>query len=172
MKIKKNYFLVLITFFIALAFIFYVKTTSPKQFVSNQTFVKYSDLFFSYEITKYPSSVEIVSPQFKEKKLTIGLVTDPWNLNFGIIPIGSYGTRHLNISNSEKNKVIVNFNVYGNIKHLISFSKNNFVLNPNESIYIDVFLNTTSSTKVGNYTGEIDVIIKKPNFDSLYLFYR
>jgi hypothetical protein len=142
--------------------------STPKQFVSNQTFVKNSDPFFSYEVTKYPSNVEIIPPQYREQKMTIGIVTDPWNLNFGIIPAGSHGTRHITISNSEKNKVKVSFKVYGSIKPLISFNQNNFILLPNESVYIDVFLNTTDKTRSGNYTGEINVIIKKPNLNFLY----
>ncbi len=165
-KRQKRVSLALIVLLILLGIAIWYYPSGPRQFVSNQTFEKYSDPFFDYEITRYPSNVEIILPQSKEK-LTIGFVTDPWNINFGIIPVGSYGTRHLTITNSEKNKVRVNMKVYGNIKPLISFNKNNFILSPNGSVYIDVFLNTTEKTQPGNYTGEIDVMVKKPKFDFL-----
>jgi len=168
MKAIKKIIFILILIIITIVLVGWDHFSTPKQFVSNQTFVKNSDPFFSYEVTKYPSNVEIISSQHKEQKMTIGIVTDPWNLNFGIIPIGSHGTRHITISNSEKNKVRVSFKVYGTIKPLISFNKNNFILLPNESIYVDISLNTTERMRPGNYTGEINVIIKKPNLNFLY----
>jgi hypothetical protein len=157
-------FLVIITLIVVFGWSYF---STPKQFVSNQTVVKNSDLFFSYEITKYPSNVEIIPAQYEKQKLKIGIVTDKWNLNFGIIPVSGRETRHLDISNHEKNDFRVNLNVYGNIKQMISFSKNDFILPPNKSISINIFLNTTEKTIPGNYTGEIDVIIKKPNSKSL-----
>lgn len=173
MKTKKINFILIFVAMIAIGFaiIRFIITNyfpEPKNFVKNQTFVIYSDLFFVYEITKYSSNVK-VAPE-EGQRITLGFVTDPWNLNFGIMPIGSYGTRHLNISNSGKNRVRVFFKVYGNIEQLISFSRNNFILNPGQSAYIDVFLKTTNLTKLGNYTGQIDVITKKPKFNFLYLF--
>jgi hypothetical protein len=137
-------------------------TNKPKEFVKNQTFVVTSDLLFIYETTKYPSKVQII--ESGKTNLTLGLVTDPWNLDFGIIPKGGYSTRHVDLNNNEKNKVRVYFEVYGDIKPLVSFSKNNFILNPNEAVRIDIFLKT-NETKIGNYYGEIDVIIKKARYE-------
>jgi len=165
MKIKKDRLLITTVFFAVVLLIIFYAARTPKQFVSNQTIAEYSDIFFSYKIAKYPSGVNVTSEKINP---TIGFVTDPWNLNFGIIPTGGYGERHLNISNPGKSKVRVNFNVYGSIKPMISFSKNNFILEPNESVYVDIVLNTTVVNEPGYYTGEIDVIIKKPNFSFLY----
>lgn len=170
MKIRKIYFLIPLVLVAAGALFFYLESLPVEQFVTNQTFVKYSDSFFSYEATKYPSNVKIVSPNYEQRNMTLGLVTDPWNINFGIIPLGGYGTRHLAISNSEKNKVKIDFKVYGDISSIVRFSKNSFILKPNESVYIDIVLNTSLLNKEGNYSGEIDVVVKKPNFDFLYSF--
>jgi hypothetical protein len=137
--------------------------SEPKSFVQNMTYRKNSNLLFTYEVTSYPSSVEIIKQE--EEKIKIGLVADYWNLNFGIIPTGgSYGRRQVVISNFENYQVRVYFKVYGNIKPLISFSKDNFVLLPRQTETITVFLNTTKDTPIGNYSGQIDVIVKKPNF--------
>ncbi|MEM7825823.1 MAG: hypothetical protein QW412_03120 [Candidatus Aenigmatarchaeota archaeon] len=158
----RNKLLILVLILIVFIILFLGKP-EPKNFVENMTYEKTSDLFFTYEITKYPSNVEII-PQ-EEKKIKVGLVVDYWNLNFGIIPTGgSYGRRQVMISNSEKEKVRVYFKVYGSIKPLISFSKENFILLPGQNETITVFLNTTKETKPGNYSGQIDVIIKKSKF--------
>jgi hypothetical protein len=163
-RIKK---IIFILFFVLVPIIVvWGYSPEPKQFVINQTFDTYSNPFFNYEITKYPSNVEIIS-ESKGQKLTIGFVTDPWNLNFGILYPGSYEKRHLSISNNENNKVRVNFKVYGTVKPLISFNKNDFILLPKETVYIDIFLNTTDKTIPGNYTGEIDVKVKKLRAESL-----
>jgi len=141
----------------------------PREYVRNKTFEIYSSLFFVHERVRYPSNVEIV--ESKEEGMLLGFVTDPWNLNFGIIPTGgNFGTRHLKVFNSEDYKVRVNLRAYGDIKPLVTFSKNNFILAPNETAEVDIFLNTTNSTKPGNYTGEIDVIIKKPRLNILEIF--
>src|SRR3990170_414475 len=159
---------ILVLLFIAMfsVVILWKSFTAPNQFVSNETFVKSSDLLFDYEITKYPSNVEIIPYQYGQANMTIGFVTDPWNLNFGIIPNGgNFGTRHLLISNFESKKVRISLDAYGTIKPLVSFSKNNFALQPKESVSIDVFLNTTESTKPGNYAGEIDITVMKPRYE-------
>jgi hypothetical protein len=168
MKNKKTILLLALVGLLLTEFFILTYPFPPVRFVKNQTFEKYSNLFFIYEVRKYPSGVEIVEK--RNESLTIGFVTDPWNLNFGIIPKGSYGTRHLNVRNYEDKKIRVSFNVYGEIKPLVSFSKNNFLLGPNESAYVDVIINATEVTELGNYTGEIDVIVKKIKFDFLFLF--
>ena len=108
----------------------------PKEFVTNKTIETYSNMFFSYEIIRYPSSVEIVNPN---ENVTLGFVVDPWNLNFGIVPgNGSYVKRSIDIANLENKNKKVFFKVYGNIMTLIEFSKDDLILKPNEKISINV----------------------------------
>jgi len=167
MRAIKKIIIIFIICMVPIIFVDLYPFPEPSQFVSNETFVKNSNPFFTYEVTKYPSKVEIITPQYEEGRLQIGFVVDKWNLNFGIIPLGNNEKRHLTIVNSEKNKVRVNLKVYGDINPLISFNENNFILSPNNSTYIDILLNTTEKTKPGNYTGEIDIIVKKSNLNFL-----
>jgi hypothetical protein len=135
----------------------------------NRTFERTSDLFFDYEITRYPSNVEITSTE--GQNITIGIVTDLWNLNFGIIPNGgSYGTRHVSVSNMDDKAVKVSLNAFGSIEPLISFGGNDVMLKPGDSASFNIYLNTTNSTIPGNYTGEIDINVEKPKFNFLYSF--
>ena len=140
----------------------------PKEFVENRTFVEYSDLFFDYEITRYPSSVEIVPILAEEESVLIGFVVDPWNLNFGIVPTnGSSSRRSVEVTNLNEMPARISFNVFGNILPLVSFSNNSFILYKNEKMTIDVKLSTAN--EVGNYSGEIDVIARRPKYDFIHV---
>ena len=68
----------------------------------------------------------------------------------------------------ESKKVKVSFEAYGSISQLLGFSGNGIILLPGESATVKVFLKTTNSTQVGNYSGEVDVVIQKPKYDFLY----
>ena len=140
--------------------------SEPKEFVKNKTFTNFSNVFFSYEITRYPSNVEIM-PIKQVNNTLIGLVTDPWNINFGIIPgNGTYVKRNIELTNLKERESKIVLKTYGNISPLVSFSKNDFIIKPNEKVSIDIFL-FSNETEPGNYSGEIDVIAKKPIYNFL-----
>lgn len=145
----------------------------PTEFVTNRTFENSTDLFFYYDITKYPTGVEITKAKPQESKLLIGLSVDSWDLGFGILPSGgNFGKRSLILSNTENRDTKINLKVYGNISPMVSFSKNSFILSGNESATIDVFCRTTETTLEGNYTGEIDVVVKSPKYKFMYNFLK
>jgi len=144
----------------------------PTEFVTNKTFTTYSDLFFNYEISKYPSRVEIAKAEPAKEKITIGLTVDPWNLDFGIIPEGkNFGTRFINLANLKEKDAKISFKVYGNISPFVKFNKNNFILHPNENLTVEVSFHAEGA-KIGNYSGEIDVIVQRPKYDFLYVFWK
>ena len=167
-KISKKFFIVF-PIFAFLVFILILNNLNspyrePKTFVVNRTTEKKSDLLFNYEITKYPSNVEIVDLKSKNDSNTVGISADIWNLNFGIIPLGgSWGQRSFILRNKGKVESRVDLTTFGNISDMVSFEENNFLLT-DENKTVNVFLNTTSDTIPGNYTGEIDVIIKIKKF--------
>jgi len=164
MKKETKIFLILLTV-LFLILISLQELPEPQDFVKERTFTNYSNLFFYYEITRYPSGVEVVSSTPIDENVTLGFVVDPWNLNFGIVPTnGSYVKRHIELTNLREIPTRINLKVYGNITPLVSFSENNFVLHENEKVTIDVYL-FTNNTEIGNYLGEVDVIAKKPRYD-------
>ena len=59
-----------------------------KNFVRNRTVEIKSDMLYDYEITKYPSRVEIVDLKSQDISNKIGVSTESSVLNFGIVPIG------------------------------------------------------------------------------------
>ncbi len=140
----------------------------PNEFVTNITFEKYSNILYEYEIMKYPSKVEVTQVG-ANKRLGIGFVVDTWNLNFGSVPAGGSSTRFMDLSNIGEREAKIIFRAYGNITPFVGFSKNNFILYPKDNITIKITFSSQSDTK-GNYTGEIDRIIKMPKYNFLYIF--
>jgi hypothetical protein len=152
-----------IILFIYLFIIAIQEPAEPTEFVTNKTILNYSNLFFTYKIIKYPTNVEIVSPL--KGNVTLGFVTDPWNLNFGIVPgNGSYVKRFISVTNLKEKYNKIKLKTYGNITLLVNFSKNDFVLNESAAIEVNLY---TDTAEFGNYSGEIDVIIKVPKYDLL-----
>ena len=159
--------LVVIIAVVAFLFIFSKEPPAPEIFVENRTVENYSTFFYKYEILRYPTNVEIMPIENVNENVVLGFVTDPWNINFGIIPgNGSYATRTIEISNKEEVVNEITLKVYGNISPLVVFSKNEFALNPGEKSSIEIFLYKKDS-QPGNYSGEIDILSKKPIYNFL-----
>ena len=167
-KLVKLFFVFSLILIILIFLIINIQEPSePKEFVKNRTVTNYSNLFFIYEISRYPSNVEIRATEKMNENITLGFVIESWNLNFGIIPgNGTFVKRNVEISNKEESSMEIIFRSYGNISPLVFFSKNNFILNPDEKVAIDIFL-FSNKTKEGNYSGEIDLISKKPIYNFL-----
>jgi hypothetical protein len=169
MKKKIMIILLIILLFFLISLIFYepkVKTN----FVKNLTVEKTEDLFFVYETVMYPSNVEIIKLGKDRSNISVGITGEPWNLNFGFVPIGVESRRFINLANYKEEKYKVEIQAYGNISPIISFDKNNFVLNKGDELKITVLLNSTLSTKTGNFTGEIDIVSKGAKFQFLEMF--
>jgi hypothetical protein len=144
--------------------------TVPKLFVANMTFETRSDLFYAYEITRYPTSVE-VAPIKPEENVTVGVVVDPWNLKFGIVPAGNnFATRFVDLANLREKPAKVMFYVYGNISPFVNFSRSELLLEAGRNVTVEVKFYASRAT-IGNYTGEIQVVVQRPKYDFLYAFW-
>lgn len=167
MKSREKILLVIVILAIALFVSAIQDPPEPKEFVENMTVSNYQNLLFNYEIIRYPSNVELVSVSNIEEAVMLGFAIEPWNINFGIIPSdGSYGTRSIDFTNSEEIDRRIILKAYGDISSMVVFSKNDFILKPGEDVSVDVFL-YSRDYDAGNYSGEIDVIIKKPIYNFL-----
>jgi len=155
--------LVLLFILVILGFILIFNTNFEFKtigFVINRTVETSENLFFYYEIVRYPSNVMILE-QKKTDKINVGLTGDPWNINFGILSSGMIGERYINLANYKEEPFHVRLVSHGNISSMISFSSNDMVLRKGDEVKLTVFLNTSISTSPGNYTGEIDIITEK-----------
>lgn len=162
MKERSKLFLIIVLAFLFVVLIGIRGPLGPETFVENRTVDIWSNLLFDYEITRYPSSVDITTPVPEDENITVGFVVDPWNLKFGLVPgNGSYVKRNVVLTNLDERETRVSLNSYGNISELVHFSKNDFILQMGENVSVDVYL-FTNNTDFGNYSGEIDVVAKKP----------
>ncbi|MDI6826313.1 MAG: hypothetical protein QMD36_03945 [Candidatus Aenigmarchaeota archaeon] len=150
----------ILIFLIISGMYFYNKTKVKPDFVANMSTEKKVDLFFVYEIVKYPSNVEIIESE-KKSNITLGMTGDPWNLNFGIIPIGTESRRFMNLANKKEEIYKVEIYVYGNISPMVSFDRNNFILRKGDEVKVTALLNSTLSKGAGKFMGEIDIVSKR-----------
>ncbi len=143
---------------------------APDRITGYMMTMKKSDLMFVYEVMRYPASGEIIKPEGFNESIKVGIASDTDALNFGRVPgNGSYLKRYVHLNNT-KEALKVSLKAYGNITPLIEFDENDFVLHKNESVEIGIVFNTVNAKAYGNYTGEIDIIFKKPQYGFLYSF--
>jgi hypothetical protein len=167
MKNIQTRILFLLVLVAAIVILLFAANPERAEFVKNMTSETYNDIFFTYQVTRYESGAEVSNRS--GGSTVVGITVDPWNLKFGIIPTGgSSGRRSMVLSNLQEKAGRVEMQAYGNITPMIEFEKNNFMLQKNESVKIEITFKTAASTAPGNYTGEIDVVIKKPRYDFLY----
>ena len=156
---------------LVIAIAIFVNGRNQPEFVDNKTTTTYSDILFDYEVSRYKTGAEITDAYSPDKNVTLGVVVDPWDIRFGSIPSGdNTGTRFISLENLKEKESKVNFKVSGDISPFVEFSKNDFVIKPMEKTTVEANFHT-DSLKIGNYSGEIDVIIKTPKYDFLYIFW-
>ncbi len=131
--------------------------------ISNQTVSVDESMLFAYEISRYPTQVEISNAT--GENVSLGFSLEPWNLNFGIVPTGgNLGKRFLSLQNVAERPAKIYLNARGDISSMIVFSDNDFFLSKDIK-QVEIVLQTKKDTQLGNYSGEIDVIVKRPKYD-------
>ena len=118
------------------------------------------NMFFIYKKFRYTSNVTIVHAV---SEIAIGVSTDKDNLNFGIVPTGgSYSTRFIDITNEEDLPVKVVLESFGDILPLVEIKNPIYILQPGDSVKVEVILKTTNETETGNYYGGIEILTVMP----------
>ena len=56
------------------------------------------------------------------------------------------------------------FFTYGNISPMVHFSDNHFYILPGNPKNVDIMLETDKNTPLGNYSGEINLVIKRSKY--------
>jgi len=119
-------------------------------------------IFYTFELeNEYETKVSIIEQQ-NTSDIFLGITTD--NLEFGVMPRESVSKRFLNLTNNDDTDYKIILISKGNITPFVNFEKNDFILHKDETVKITVFLNSSPVVNLGNYTGEIYVISKRPRF--------
>ena len=141
----------------------------PDTLVTDHTVLYDNNLFFTYEISKYPTSVEISN--IEGQNISIGFSLESTSLDFGVVPTGgAMGLRFLTLKNTQEDTAKMLFFAYGNISSMIHYNDNNFHLKPEVSKDIEIMLKTDKNTPVGNYSGEINLVVKRAKYNFMKLF--
>lgn len=136
---------------------------APEKLAENQTISIEEGVLFAYEITRYPTNVEISNAS--GQNISLGFSLEPGNLNFGIVPTGgNMGKRVITLENVADAPSKILLVAYGSIAPMIKFSGNDFLLTNKAPKPIEITLETEKGTALGNYSGEIDIIVKKPKY--------
>lgn len=148
------------------AIVFYMPSFESDSPVQNHTVIYEEGMFYTYEINKYPTSVEI--SDITERNLSVGFSLETSSLNFGVVPTGgNMGKRFLTLKNTQDSKAKMLFVVYGDISPMIKFNDNEFYLLPEVLKDIEIVLETKQDTMVGNYSGEINLVVKRSKYGFL-----
>jgi hypothetical protein len=121
-----------------------------------------SGLFFKEELTEYPAKASVA-----ENKSKVGISADVFHLDFGVLPVGVNSTKILEIKNNDNNKARIFLTSTGNISEMISFGKNDFILEGYEETRVSI---KAEARELGDYSGKILITVKKPNFGWLETF--
>ncbi len=87
----------------------------------------------------------------------VGFNADTSALYFGTVAPGNSAFRFLELNSVDKVRVIIV--PFGKIKKLVSFSENNFVLEGNKSVKINV--NIPKNAEFGEYSGKLKLYFLK-----------
>ncbi len=134
----------------------------PNSYVLNETRERVANypfgknLFFDEYVIRYPLNVSVVS--FGNGKVPLGISTDTDKLDFGILPLNFSERKKINIRNPTNKNVELRMYSFGNITKLLKYTKR-IVVAPRQTKEITIKLN---ATEIGNYTGELDVLIRYP----------
>ncbi len=146
----KTFLLLLIPVFLALFF-----RSLPKQLSDEPSVVVRDFLVFTEEITSYPAKVTFI----KNSK-RIGISSDVDKIDFGIVATGTKVRKKIFLFNNNPCSVRVYIIPRGSIAEVVE-AERSFTLRPFENKTVEL---TAFSLKEGNYTGEIEVLIRKPRF--------
>ncbi|MFP4424311.1 MAG: hypothetical protein ACLFP2_03690 [Candidatus Woesearchaeota archaeon] len=91
----------------------------------------------------------------------IGMHTGTDALWFGTVSPGSSGKRYLNITNPKAYPVTVDFSVEGDVAGWMKVSENDFMLEPQETKKLSVFVKVPETVSYGNYTGTLHVSFRR-----------
>lgn len=171
---KKNSIAIMAIIAVVLLLAFFVYALDPPRpvfadAIKNKTVARASDFFYDYEINRYPSKAEV--GVLNPAETIIGLDVDPDKLNFGAVPVsGSYSKRTVNLTSRGKDTRIF-IDVHGGIKPFVRVDNTGFVLKRDQKVTLGVGFytkNNNAYAQIGNYSGEIDIVIQIPKFDFIY----
>lgn len=114
-------------------------------------------IFYKDKEIRFQAKLEIMEMEIENKELGISL--DSNDLNFGTVPPESKVTKTLDINNTENVPLKVNIRTIGDISSHIWMERNNFVINPGESVKTGIM---AYGKEPGYFEGEVILSMRQP----------
>jgi hypothetical protein len=126
-----------------------------------------SSALYDYEVTAYPTSVEVVESGPVTETITIGLVSDKDNLKFGKVPAGNnFVRREVQLTNTLDTPAFVYAQSFGSISDFVELNGGGVVLEGGEGTTVTVDF-ATAGAEIGSYDGQIHIIVKRSKYPVL-----
>ncbi|MFH1834962.1 MAG: hypothetical protein ABH851_02105 [Methanobacteriota archaeon] len=130
----------------------------PGDYVENITVTDGGNLLFKEKIMRYPSKIGVVTFEVG-KNIRMGFATQPNELNFGLLSQGMSAHKFIELQNNEVYPTKIHVVPYGGVKDFVVLNEKEVVLEPGEKKSVQITMN---ATEVGEYVGEIDLVIRTP----------
>ncbi|MEA3255769.1 MAG: hypothetical protein U9Q22_08055 [Candidatus Altiarchaeota archaeon] len=144
------------------------KNPEPEEIIKETGFFHTESTLFLRDIVRYPLRANVTPLRIADNKIKVGVSIETDELNFGVVSENLTVRKFINLKNNDKVPVKMCIPSYGNIKPYILLSKNNFILKEGQALEVEIAFN---ATKVGIYSGELDVIAIKPKHPFLANFF-
>jgi hypothetical protein len=179
MKMKKNnknkktnkkektiiYTIILTTLAIAIILIvFIIKGPIPthtQELESTEKIEHYDSLLYDIAVKRYLSNAIVYNTS--DEGVYLGITVDRWT-NFGHMPQNAKTKRTIEIKNTYDKKIKYEIIAIGEVKPFIDSIPQKMTLKPNQEISANVIFD---GKEIGNYTGEVNVILKIPKYKFL-----
>ncbi|MDI6806419.1 MAG: hypothetical protein QMD14_01220 [Candidatus Aenigmarchaeota archaeon] len=141
-------------FIAALLPLFFAREGIEEGYVNKKSLEVEENFFYRIEAMRIPAFLEISSNRSR-----IGISTDPFELQFGILPINITAKKVIMLNNGNPTKVKIRLIAHGNITPFLAPNNLQFILEPSEGRNITI---TGGGEEVGKYVGEVRIITKIP----------
>lgn len=135
----------------------------PASFVETVTVEDNLGTLFMEKKFRYPTAAVVVPPSL-DKPIRVGIAGQQNELNFGVAPINSSVRKFINLGNSEQLPIKVHILSYGEMAQNINAPQKDFIMESGEEKEIEVAYNCT---QIGEFKGEVDVLIRVPRYAPL-----
>ena len=143
------------------------KNPEPEEIINESGFFHTESTLFLRDIVRYPLRANVTPLRIADSKIKVGVSVETDELNFGVVSENLTVRKFINLKNNDKVPVKMCMPSYGNIKQYVLLSKDNFILKEGQAVEVEIAFN---ATKVGLYSGELDVIAIKPKHPFLANF--
>ena len=125
-----------------------------EKIVDSRNFQKYPGILFEYEVTRYPVVASVTD-------ITENHTGVPNIVNFGLVANSEdYVSKYISLENMGPDPAKMSMIARGEVGGFITFSRNNFVLQPGERTSVEMHLRPRGMPH-GTHTGDIEVVVKR-----------